>query len=182
MCCLRYEDETYEELRQKLPRKNAYVRTAEYAGRVVETQTLTQLVRLALPDNTHVVVSNEDILSGDGEPKASGEVAGTEVGGERPPQESGPSEKTGAEPAEVPRAEQIIEETPSAQEAAGKPAPDESPKPQKKRRRRKKRRPPRSKSQGQAAETQPTGKASGGGRPTRRSKRPRGGKPPSKPK
>ena len=181
MCCLRYEDDTYEELRQKLPRKNTCVRTAECAGRVVSTQILTQLVRLVLPDNTHVVVSNEDILSGDGEPKASGEVAGTTLVGEKPPQAPRLSEKTGAEPAEVPTAEQTIEEPPSAQEAGGKPAPDESPKPGKNRRRRKKRGPPRPKSQGQAAEAQPTGKTGAAGRP-RRHKRRRGGEPPSKPK
>ena len=63
MCCLRYEDATYEELLARLPKKNTWVRTAEgVVGRVVETQILTQLVRLVLPDNSHIVVANEDIV------------------------------------------------------------------------------------------------------------------------
>jgi cell fate regulator YaaT (PSP1 superfamily) len=65
MCCLRYEDPGYEELRRKLPRKNTFVRTANVVGRVVDSQILTQLVRLALPDNTQVVVANEEILERD---------------------------------------------------------------------------------------------------------------------
>jgi len=65
MCCLRYEDDGYEELRQKLPRRNTWVRTAERVGRVVETQILTQLVRLELADRSQVVVSNEEIVQRD---------------------------------------------------------------------------------------------------------------------
>ena len=66
MCCLRYEDEGYEELRKKLPRKNTYVRTAAgVLGRVLDTQILTQLVRLALADNTQTVASNEEIVERD---------------------------------------------------------------------------------------------------------------------
>jgi len=63
MCCLRYEDAGYEQLRAKLPRKNTYVRTADGAvGKVTETQILAQLVRLALADNSQVVVANEEIV------------------------------------------------------------------------------------------------------------------------
>jgi cell fate regulator YaaT (PSP1 superfamily) len=65
MCCLRYEDAGYEELRKRLPRKNTWVRTKHTLGRVIETQILTQLVRLALPDDTQVVVANEEILERD---------------------------------------------------------------------------------------------------------------------
>lgn len=68
MCCLRYEDATYEELRKLLPKKNIYVRTAEHFGRVVDTQILTQLVRLQLADNTLVAVANEDIIERNAEP------------------------------------------------------------------------------------------------------------------
>ena len=62
MCCLRYEDVTYEELKDRLPRRNVWVRTAEAVGKVIETQILTQLVRLVLPDGLIVVVPNEAIL------------------------------------------------------------------------------------------------------------------------
>lgn len=62
MCCLRYEDAGYEELRRKLPRRNTWVRTAEFLGRVVDTQIITQLVRIETREKTHRVVSNEDII------------------------------------------------------------------------------------------------------------------------
>jgi len=68
MCCLQYEDACYEELRGKLPRKNTWVRTAEHVGRVVDTQILTQLVRISLRDATTVVVANEEIIERDVEP------------------------------------------------------------------------------------------------------------------
>ena len=70
MCCLRYEDSTYEELRKKLPKKGTWVRTEKLAGKVVDTQILTQLVRVTLPDNTQAVVCNDDIIERDIEPPA----------------------------------------------------------------------------------------------------------------
>ncbi len=48
MCCLRYEDETYEDLRKRLPRKKSRVGTPEGNGWVVDTQILTQLVLVQL--------------------------------------------------------------------------------------------------------------------------------------
>ena len=65
MCCLRYEDTVYEELRKRLPRKNIWVRTEKLVGKVIDTQIITQLVRLYLPDNTQVVVALEDIIERD---------------------------------------------------------------------------------------------------------------------
>jgi len=43
-CCLRYEDATYKELKKRLPKKNATVRTSQGVGKVVDMQILTQLV------------------------------------------------------------------------------------------------------------------------------------------
>ena len=65
MCCLRYEDSTYEQLRKKLPRRNTWVRTKDLVGRVVDTQILTQLVRVQLTDATHQAVAVEDIIERD---------------------------------------------------------------------------------------------------------------------
>ncbi len=63
MCCLRYEDATYEQLRKQLPHKNTYVRTAAgVIGRVVDTQIITQLVRVQLADFTFQAVATEDIV------------------------------------------------------------------------------------------------------------------------
>ncbi len=66
MCCLRYEDIGYEELRKKLPRKNTWVQTGTgVIGKVIDSQIITQLVRLLLMDNTQVVVPNEEIQTRD---------------------------------------------------------------------------------------------------------------------
>ncbi|MHC4562347.1 MAG: PSP1 domain-containing protein [Planctomycetota bacterium] len=62
MCCLRYEDAGYQELRATLPRKNVWVRTETMTGRVVNTHVLTQLVDIALADNTRAVIGVEEIL------------------------------------------------------------------------------------------------------------------------
>lgn len=62
MCCLRYEDDCYEELKKTLPRRNTWVRTKTHIGCVVDGQIITQLVRLSLYDGTFVVVPVEDIL------------------------------------------------------------------------------------------------------------------------
>ena len=66
MCCLRYEDTTYEELQAALPKRNAWIRTADgVCGKVVEVHILTQLVRLTLLDHAQMVVANEDIVERD---------------------------------------------------------------------------------------------------------------------
>ena len=44
MCCLRYEDETYEDLRRRLPNRKTLVETEDGVGVVEDTQILTQLV------------------------------------------------------------------------------------------------------------------------------------------
>ncbi len=61
MCCLRYEDQTYEELRKKLPAKNSRVRTPQGEGWVVDSQILTQLVLLRYDDGSQVAVPMENI-------------------------------------------------------------------------------------------------------------------------
>ncbi len=66
MCCLRYEDKTYEELRRKLPTRSTWVRTADgVVGKVIETQIITQLVRLEQVDKRQIAVSNEEIVDRD---------------------------------------------------------------------------------------------------------------------
>ncbi|CAG1002099.1 hypothetical protein PHYC_02968 [Phycisphaerales bacterium] len=50
MCCLRYEDSTYEDLRKRLPRKKSRVGTPEGDGTVMDGQILTQLVLVELDD------------------------------------------------------------------------------------------------------------------------------------
>ncbi|MBZ0173200.1 MAG: hypothetical protein K8E66_12520, partial [Phycisphaerales bacterium] len=55
MCCLRYEDESYEALAKRLPRRKARVGTPDGDGSVVSTQILTQLVLVRLDE------TNEDL-------------------------------------------------------------------------------------------------------------------------
>lgn len=45
-CCLRYEDETYKELKKRLPKKNTDVSTPHGQGMVAGSQILTQLVEV----------------------------------------------------------------------------------------------------------------------------------------
>jgi cell fate regulator YaaT (PSP1 superfamily) len=57
MCCLRYEDQTYEDLSKRLPRKNTRVGTPEGDGTVIDGQILTQLALVRLdvskPDGSY---------------------------------------------------------------------------------------------------------------------------------
>lgn len=56
MCCLRFEDQVYAELRDNLPKRGTHVRTPEGEGTVVFTHTLKQTVAVELNDNREVTV------------------------------------------------------------------------------------------------------------------------------
>ena len=74
MCCMRFEDQTYEELRKLLPGKKTWVRTKELVGKVVDTSILAQLVSISLPDGRTEVVANEEIVERDMPQPAPGEA------------------------------------------------------------------------------------------------------------
>jgi cell fate regulator YaaT (PSP1 superfamily) len=61
MCCLRYEDETYEDLRKRLPKKNSRVRTKDGEAWVLDGQILTQLVLLQYDNGNQAAVPMESI-------------------------------------------------------------------------------------------------------------------------
>jgi cell fate regulator YaaT (PSP1 superfamily) len=63
MCCLRYEDQTYEDLRKRLPNRNTRVRTEKGEAWVLEGQILTQLVMLQFDDGERTAVPMEEILA-----------------------------------------------------------------------------------------------------------------------
>jgi cell fate regulator YaaT (PSP1 superfamily) len=66
MCCLRYEDETYEDLRKRLPHRKTRVGTVEGPGIVVDSQILTQLVRVELDaDRRRIAVPVEELCDPD---------------------------------------------------------------------------------------------------------------------
>ncbi|MBN1393051.1 MAG: hypothetical protein JW947_09650 [Sedimentisphaerales bacterium] len=60
-CCLRYEDNTYTELKKRLPRKNTIVKTQHGQGRVIDTQILTQLVLIEQNDGTKIAVPVDEL-------------------------------------------------------------------------------------------------------------------------
>ncbi|MHC4457639.1 MAG: PSP1 domain-containing protein [Planctomycetota bacterium] len=60
-CCLRYEDETYTELKKRLPKKNTKVKTELGQGKVVDTQILTQLVMVEHEDGTKIAVPLDEL-------------------------------------------------------------------------------------------------------------------------
>ena len=50
MCCLKFEDKMYDELKRNLPKKGSRVRTKEGVGEVVSFDVLQQTVRLEIED------------------------------------------------------------------------------------------------------------------------------------
>ena len=60
-CCLRYEDQTYNELKKKLPKKGTRVLTSKGQGKVIDTQILTQLVMVEYENGDREAVGVEMI-------------------------------------------------------------------------------------------------------------------------
>jgi cell fate regulator YaaT (PSP1 superfamily) len=60
-CCLRYEDETYTDLKKNLPKKNATVKTRQGEGKVIDTQILTQLVLIEYESGERTAVHIDEI-------------------------------------------------------------------------------------------------------------------------
>lgn len=61
-CCLRYENMTYEELAERLPKKNQTVQTPQGPGKVLDTMVLTQLVKLRLLQGGEIIALNVEEL------------------------------------------------------------------------------------------------------------------------
>jgi hypothetical protein len=63
MCCLRYEDKTYDELRKNLPKNNSRVGTREGPGKVVDSKILVQLVLVRLDESEReIAVPVEELM------------------------------------------------------------------------------------------------------------------------
>ena len=60
-CCLRYEDDTYTELKKRLPKKNTRIKTKHGEGKVVDTQILTQLVLVEYQNGEKIAISVDDM-------------------------------------------------------------------------------------------------------------------------
>lgn len=62
MCCLRYEEQSYDDLRARLPKKRTRVQCEHGTGFVLDTQILTQLVLVQLDDkDERVAVALEEL-------------------------------------------------------------------------------------------------------------------------
>lgn len=135
MCCLRYEDETYEELRKRLPHRKSRVGTPHGDGMVISSQILTQLVLVRLDIGEDAAVPVEDLT-----PPVSKTAPPPPEQGTRFRRESGPG---GSKPRRE-RPSGRREDRPGQRPAsdAGQPgAPTDQPPAKKKRRRRKKKKP-----------------------------------------
>ena len=70
MCCLRYEDQTYKELKSNLPPRNKRVGTVEGPGVVVDSKILVQLVLVRLEhDSKEIAVPVEELMDPNDCPK-----------------------------------------------------------------------------------------------------------------
>ncbi len=102
MCCLRYEDETYEDLKKRLPRNKTRVGTSEGPGIVIDGKILVQLVLVQLEhDGREIAVPVEELMDPETcpKPKAAAEAqpeSGDANGGGRTSTSSGgPRERRG---------------------------------------------------------------------------------------
>ena len=62
MCCLRYEDKVYEDLKHTMPKKGAIVKTAAGIGEVINYDILQQQITIELDNGSKIHVSAHDII------------------------------------------------------------------------------------------------------------------------
>ena len=122
MCCLRYEEQSYDDLRARLPKKRTRVSGEFGTGYVLDTQILTQLCLIQLDDkDERIAVALEEltILGPGGGPQQGG------GGGGGQPQQQQKSKRNaeGAESAEG--AEEEVVDGESAPSGDGAPVRDE---------------------------------------------------------
>ena len=68
LCCLRYEDKVYEDLKHVLPKKGSIVKTTKGVGEVINYDVLQQQVTIELENGNKIHVSVQDILDKGREP------------------------------------------------------------------------------------------------------------------
>jgi cell fate regulator YaaT (PSP1 superfamily) len=62
MCCLRYEDDAYEEMKHKLPKKGTLIATTKGVGEVIDYNILQQKITMESKDKKLIVVDKKEIL------------------------------------------------------------------------------------------------------------------------
>ena len=146
MCCLKYEQEAYEDLIRTSPKMDSFVDTPEGRGTVVEIDLLRQRVKVRMEDSpeTISVFPNADIAilrSGKakkGDAPIPADLAPISGGGKRRPKETETEEKPLLEPIRFRYSTETIVEEPAPKEPAPAETPAESAegKPSRSRRRR----------------------------------------------
>jgi len=98
-CCLRYEDQTYTELKKSLPKKNTWVRTKKGDARVVDGQILTQLVVVEFENGEQMAFPLEEITALPYPPprKRQGEEPPAQPGRKPPPENNSRRDNNGKE-------------------------------------------------------------------------------------
>lgn len=145
MCCLRYEDETYSDLKKQLPNRKSLVETIDGIGIVLSTQILTQLALVKVGNQQAAAYPVEDLRSLTKEETAAwreefGDPGtyrddGRRQGDSRPPRgKGGSAEKKGAPSKGAPDKNMPSKGAPSkgpdGRRSEGKPAggrPDQKP-------------------------------------------------------
>ncbi len=136
MCCLRYEDQTYDELRARLPKKKTRVKTPDGWATVLDSQILTQLVLVRLDSSGEDVAVPVENLITDGEtppppppPPGFGPAPGARGPmGARPgePRRAGPDRSPmRAGPPQAARPEREAPTEPAMRGDSGEVAPDQ---------------------------------------------------------
>jgi len=151
MCCLRYEDQTYDSLRKRLPRRQTRVITEDGPGTVVDTQILTQLVLVKLESQVEpqaYPVENLDLQNRDRADTAQKERDQRDVKAQKRSSEgsgnkadSHPTEQRRPNPGRPLKEDEIESKEQADQRDAGesKPAPQASGDGKRRRRRRRRR-------------------------------------------
>ena len=81
MCCLRYEDDAYEEMKHNLPRKGTLIATTKGVGEVVDYDILQQKITMESKDKKLVVISKKEIIEQvRGARTSTGKGCGSEAG------------------------------------------------------------------------------------------------------
>ncbi len=94
-CCLRYEDNTYIELKGRLPKRNSIVKTQYGQGKVVDAQILTQLVIIEMENGSRIAVGVEEVEVISTPPAQENNQNGTANNGASPDKENAPNDQGG---------------------------------------------------------------------------------------
>lgn len=90
MCCLRYEETTYDDLKKNLPKKRTVVKTPDGVGVVLDSQILTQLVLVRLDASGEEAAYPVESLERTDQPPRHGQLDADDDGPPGPPGAGGP--------------------------------------------------------------------------------------------